>query len=309
MGKDVSRHTLSYRAWNRRVGSCLAFVVQRPLERPDSSGVARLTPIPLSSARSSTPRTRAPSLHRRYPVSSGRLSPSDACGARLPMEPLPGRPGSPTGLPCCESPRVYVPRPLPRRAGRPSRVGVWYLDGLRLLRGDSALAFNFSGPAQASLALRPANCWPAQGGPLSPELRRLGRPRHRPGSYQGVPTLLGPNSPAALIHLSRRTLRSCRSPTARWQSPAVVGRHASWGQSRAAAGLPRRVRVSSQSSPATHGRLSAPARLGAGRAPTPYERIRGLGTWRRIRRDRTCWGLLKQPDIALGKAWKRRSRT
>ena len=30
------------------------------------------------------------------------------------------------------------------------------LDGLRLLRGDSALAFNLSGPAQASLALRPA---------------------------------------------------------------------------------------------------------------------------------------------------------
>src|SRR6266853_2160296 len=39
------------------------------------------------------------------------------------MEPLPGRPDSPTGLPCCESPRVYVPRPLPRREGRPSHVG------------------------------------------------------------------------------------------------------------------------------------------------------------------------------------------
>src|SRR5713226_2633472 len=39
------------------------------------------------------------------------------------MEPLPGRPDSPTGLPCRESPRVYVPRPLPRRAGRPSHVG------------------------------------------------------------------------------------------------------------------------------------------------------------------------------------------
>jgi hypothetical protein len=30
-------------------------------------------------------------------------------------------------------------------------------DGLRLMRGDSALAFNLSGPAQASLALRPAH--------------------------------------------------------------------------------------------------------------------------------------------------------
>jgi hypothetical protein len=54
----------------------------------------------------------------------GTMSPSDACRARPPMEPLPGRPDSPTGLPCCESLRVHVPRPLPRRAGRPSRVGV-----------------------------------------------------------------------------------------------------------------------------------------------------------------------------------------
>ena len=57
------------------------------------------------------------------PGFTGRMSPSDACRARLPMEPLPGRPDSPTGFPCCESPRAYVLRPLPRRAGRPSLVG------------------------------------------------------------------------------------------------------------------------------------------------------------------------------------------
>jgi len=40
-----------------------------------------------------------------------------------------------------------------------------------------------------------------------PELRWFGHPRHRPGSYQGV--LTPPRTglaPAALIHLSRRTL-------------------------------------------------------------------------------------------------------
>jgi hypothetical protein len=47
---------------------------------------------------------------------------------RLPRPPLtgpvPGRPGRATGLPCCQSPRAYVLRPLPRRAERSSRVGV-----------------------------------------------------------------------------------------------------------------------------------------------------------------------------------------
>ncbi len=36
-------------------------------------------------------------------------------------------------------------------------VGPVALDGLRPMRGDSALAFNLSRPAQASLALRPAH--------------------------------------------------------------------------------------------------------------------------------------------------------
>jgi len=51
------------------------------------------------------------------------MGPSDSCSTRLPRRrcqvALAGR----TGLPCCQSSRPYVLRPLPRRAGRPSRVG------------------------------------------------------------------------------------------------------------------------------------------------------------------------------------------
>jgi hypothetical protein len=51
------------------------------------------------------------------------------------------------------------------------------LDGLRLRRGDSALALLLSRPARASLALRPARSLTRpEGGPLSPERRWFGRP-------------------------------------------------------------------------------------------------------------------------------------
>src|SRR5262249_11882782 len=99
---------------------------------------------------------------------------------------------------CCQSPRAYVLRPLPRRAGRPSRVGASSRPrGLRPSRGDSALAiFPFE-----------ACCKPARGGSLSPGLRLIRPPRHLPGSYQGLPTPPWAGlSPAALIRLSRRTL-------------------------------------------------------------------------------------------------------
>jgi hypothetical protein len=52
------------------------------------------------------------------------MGPSDACLAHAPKGLVPGRPGRATGLPCCQSPRAYVLRPLPRRAERSSRVGV-----------------------------------------------------------------------------------------------------------------------------------------------------------------------------------------
>ena len=101
----------------------LGLHVQRSLERPDSFGScqAHANPPLLSSSKRTSNQGAFPP-----PALSGFLStvsPSDTCRARLPLEPLPGVPGSPTGLPCCESPRVYVSRPLPRRAGRPSHVG------------------------------------------------------------------------------------------------------------------------------------------------------------------------------------------
>jgi hypothetical protein len=81
------------------------------------------------------------------------------------------------------------------------------LDGLRLMRGDSALAFNLSGLAQASLALRPVRSRPTHGGSLFPGLRRGGHPSHLPGSYQDVPTPPWAGlPPAALTCLSRHTL-------------------------------------------------------------------------------------------------------
>ena len=59
--------------------------VQRPLEPPGFRGGARLTPIPLPLARPSAPRTRAPSLHRRYPASSVLWAPP------TPASPVPRR--------------------------------------------------------------------------------------------------------------------------------------------------------------------------------------------------------------------------
>jgi hypothetical protein len=54
----------------------------------------------------------------------GTMGTSDACRADPLKGRAPGRPGHATGLPCCQSPRAYVLRPLPRRAERSSRVGV-----------------------------------------------------------------------------------------------------------------------------------------------------------------------------------------
>jgi hypothetical protein len=87
-------------------------------------------------------------------------------------------------------------------------VGPVALDGLRPMRGDSALAFNLSRPAQASLALRPAHLL-ARPKRVSVPRASTGRsPSPSLGSYQGVPTPPWAGlSPAALIHLSRCTLR------------------------------------------------------------------------------------------------------
>jgi hypothetical protein len=116
----------------------------------------RLTPIPFPSARPSAPRTRAPSLHWRYPASSVLWAPP------TPAAPVPRR-------------ERYRVAPVARQASRvashrvrtccahypgepsdlPASVDPIAPSGLRPMRGDSALALNLSGPAQASLALRP----------------------------------------------------------------------------------------------------------------------------------------------------------
>ena len=87
----------------------------------------------------------------------GPMSPSDACRARLPDGAVASR------LAARQVSRVASPRvrtccaPYPgERDDRHMSVRLVALVGLRLVSGDSALAFTLSGPAQASLALRPA---------------------------------------------------------------------------------------------------------------------------------------------------------
>ena len=158
VGEDVfAPHLVVQDSGTAALGSCLAFTYSARWSLRIFSGVARLTPISLSSARSSAPRTRAPSLHRHYPASSVRMSPSDSCRARPPKEPLPGRPGQPDRPPVL--PVTACVRAAPTTPASRSDLHVSVhpvaLGGLRPLRGDSALAFNLSRPAQASLALRP----------------------------------------------------------------------------------------------------------------------------------------------------------
>ena len=173
-----SRHTLSYRKWNRRAGSCLAFTYSARWSVRIFSGVARLTPIPLPSARPSAPRTRAPSLHRRYPASSVLWAPPtpvvpvsrwNRCRV-APAARQASRVASHRVCTCC----AHYP-------GEPSDLHMSVypvaLNGLRPMRGDSALAFNLSRPAQASLALRP--------------VRSLTRPRRI--SVPGASTVRSPS--------------------------------------------------------------------------------------------------------------------
>ncbi len=187
----------------------LGLHVQRSLERPDSFGScqAHANPPLLSSSKRTS--NQGPFPPPKLPGFISTMSPSDSCRARLPMEPLPGSPDSPTGLPCCESPRVYVPRPLPRRAGRPSLVGrtgrprrpssIERRLGARIQPFEACSGFThvaahtLAGPPEADLCPRSFD------GSVTLA--------YRPGSYQGVPTPPRTGlSPAALIHLSRRTL-------------------------------------------------------------------------------------------------------
>ena len=224
-----SRHTLSYRAWNRLAGSCLAVTYSVRWSRRIRSGVARLTPIPHSSARPNAPRTRAPSLHRRYPASSVLWAPP------TPVAPGPLQDRWPVARPARQASRVASHRVRTCCAHYPGEPidlhpSVRPVDrsGLRPWRGDSALALDLSRLAQASLALRPVRLLTRQRGPLSPGLRRVGRPSRRPGRYPGVPTRPGAGlAPAAWTDLSRHALQyvSIGAPAKRCCSGRGVPRY------------------------------------------------------------------------------------
>jgi len=172
-----------------RAGPRLAVAYSARWSLLSFAGVARLTPIPLPSAPPSAPRTRAPSLHWRYPASSVLWAPP------TPAAPIPRRDRYQVAPASRQASRVASHRVRTCCAHYPGEQGNLLASvdpiapgGLRPMRGDSALASKLSGPAQASLALRPVRSRPAQGGSLSPGLRRLGRPHRRPGSSQGGPT-------------------------------------------------------------------------------------------------------------------------
>src|SRR5262249_14690562 len=124
------------------------------------------------------------------------------------MEPLPVARAARQASRVCESLRMCVLRPLPRRVGRPSHVGESgrprrpssYLRRLGARIDTFGACSGFTRVAARTLAR------PTDRGPLSLELRRFGHPPRRPGSYQGVPTPPWTGlAPVALIHLSGRT--------------------------------------------------------------------------------------------------------
>ena len=92
------------------------------------------------------------------PSFTGTMGPSDACRARprrdryrvAPAARQASRVASHRVRTCC----AHYPG---EQSDLPASVHPIAPGGLRPMRGDSALAFNLSGPAQASLALRPAH--------------------------------------------------------------------------------------------------------------------------------------------------------
>ena len=123
MGEDVFPPDLVVEGMKPPARLLLGCPVQRPLELPEFRGgcQAHANPPPLGSSKRTPNQGPFPPL--ALPSFLGTMGPSDACRARPPKGPLPGRPSRATGLPCCQSPRAYVLRPLPRRAERSSCVG------------------------------------------------------------------------------------------------------------------------------------------------------------------------------------------
>src|SRR5262252_9144976 len=107
---------------------------------------------------------------------------------------------------------VYVLRPLPRSAGEPTLIlqlaSAAFAHSLRARR----LTISLSRLAQASLALRPVHLLTHLRGPLSPRLRRVGRPSRLSGSYRAESTIPRAGlSPAASPLVSRHTRKDGRT--------------------------------------------------------------------------------------------------
>src|SRR5439155_27028816 len=144
--------------------------------------LARLPPTPLPLARPSAPRTRAPSLHWHYPASSVLWAPP------TPASPIPRRDRYRVAPAARQASRVASQRVRTCRAHYPGErsdltasVDPIAPGGLRPMRGDSALAFNLSGPAQASLALRPVRSLTRPGRISVPEASTARSPSPSPG--------------------------------------------------------------------------------------------------------------------------------
>ena len=111
----VSRAAFADPAWPSRIAPVGASGVLRGLlgsRQSPSPRLVRARPEP-----GPLPSTGVTQLPRYY-------GPLRRLPRPAPRERVPSRPGSATGLPCCQSPRAYVLRPLPRRAERSSGVGV-----------------------------------------------------------------------------------------------------------------------------------------------------------------------------------------
>src|SRR5262245_50960125 len=123
MGEDVFTPYLVVQDMEPPNSILLGRRVQRPLEPPEFRGgcQAHANPPPLGSSKRTPNQGPFPPL--ALPSFLSTMGPSDACLARPPKRLVPGRPGRTTGLPCCQSPRAYVLRPLPRQAERSSCVG------------------------------------------------------------------------------------------------------------------------------------------------------------------------------------------
>ena len=165
------------------------------------SGVARLManrlhPVLLRPH----PGTRAPSLHRHYPVSSVLRAPPPPAWARRQKPSVgPADGATQTGFPCCSPLLVDMLSPTTPA----KRIELVVLEprpihtSLPPVQAGSAFASCLSGPPRCSLVLRPAHLQTAFRCLLSPRLRPLCHLHDRWDSYPAGTTFAGAGLPPA----------------------------------------------------------------------------------------------------------------